>query len=214
MKRKKHYLIIGIFCASLILQGCGESGSSGKEAALLNQADKPIMLKELTTGIPYDTKKFPKPNFKFQEVRHFKYKYFGELRDVKIKVTSKNIIYDIEIRLDINAEQLLNELEGKLSAENAKPIKFDCAVSSVSLEPLGIMNSKLESRECKVIGNTQELILKLQKPTGTAAITRLDLEGGSIRLTDIVIEKSIREEKRQKNEESYKSDEKKRKSDI
>jgi len=71
--------------ALLFLQGCGESAAPVKEPVRINVVDKTILLKELTTGIAYDTKIFPKPEFRFDGERRFKYQYFGEQRSRSCK---------------------------------------------------------------------------------------------------------------------------------
>lgn len=207
-------LLIG---AILILQGCSdpvEPAVPVQEQVKLNVVDRPISLKDLTTGVVYDTKTMPKPEFKFEGDRRFKYQYFGGLRSTTIKVTDKNIIYDIDIDLGMSAESALNEIEAKLTQDNGRQVKFICSVESESLEMLGIKDSRIESKTCTVVGRSQELVVKIQKPTGTAAVTRIDLNRGRIRLKDPSIEAAIRKEKQEKVSRDAAAAEQKRKSDI
>lgn len=218
MQHKTAAIYFGISIgALLILQGCSDQAEPAppvQEQVKLNVVDKAISLKDLTTGVVYDAKSLPKPNFKFEGNRRFKYQYFGESRDTSIWVTDKNIIYDIEIDLGMSAPSLLNEIEAKLTQDNGRQVKFSCTVSAESLEPLGIKDSKVESKTCTIVGKSQELIVRIQTPTGTAAVTRIDLNRGRIRLKDTSIEAAIRKEKQEKASKDAAVAEQKRKSDI
>lgn len=202
---------------TLGLCACSESDAPPttiSAPALTNIAAHPIYLKDLSTGITFDAKKLPKPYLRVDEVRRLKYEYFGEPRDAEILLTKSNLIYFIKIDLGLFAAEVLKPLEEGFSQKAGKPVKFDCSTQATSLEPLGIKNSKLETTDCKIIHESQLLSVKIRKPLGVAAATRIDLHGGEITLVDKKLAGDAEREKRASEETANQKGKQKRQSDI
>lgn len=209
---------IGGVTLACVLAGCNDSVSPAVEqqqpVTANNVTQHPIMLKDLSTGIVYDTKKLPKADFRFEDSRRFKYSYFGEPRETEIKIDQNGLIYAVTMSMGSGNEALLTELESKFTKESGKAIKFACEISAMSLDAMGIKNSKIETKRCKVIHESQELIVEFQKPLGTAAVTRIDLHRGTLKLTDKKLEKAFIDKRRSADTSADARNQKKRQSDI
>lgn len=179
-----------------------------------NVASKPIFLKDLSTGIVFDSKKFPRPYLSMENARRLKYEYFGDLRDTEILLNGSKQIYSVRINLGLFAEEIVGNLEAKLSSEAGAPVNFKCRSETISLEAMGIKDSRLETKQCVVVHDSQRLTVEVYKPLGIAATTRIDMHGGKITLVDTKLAAAAEQEKdeREKRESLKKSS--KRASDI
>jgi hypothetical protein len=180
----------------------------------VNIVDKPLYIKDLTTGVLYDFAKLPKPSFQKNQLILLDYQYFGDIRKVSIDLNKKGQIYKIKVSLGLFADKLHSTIEEKVSAENGKSIRFLCKESKTDLSAFGFKNSTLLSDECILKYGTQRLILETNRPKGDAAVMGISLNSASLTLEDDSLKKVEVEQVTNEHKRALDEAEKKAKSDI
>lgn len=137
---------------TILVSGC--SDGEPPAPASTSKVDNPILLKSLAIGTNINSisnaKKFGNRDYMFD------YDYFGKSRNFRVTTNDKGLIYKYETTLDGSIYTLQSALEEKLTADNGKPIIFNC--NTKNIEPDS--SATLTYITCKVSGKTEELTIK------------------------------------------------------
>lgn len=158
MKINSSSLLICV--AALFLAACGDTSSTSPPVPKVNNvSEKRIFLKDLTTGIRYESKNFPKPVVKLDSLVSFNYEFFGATQLITAKLNSEKIITAYEILLNSNQDAMKSAIEEKLTSENGKIVKFDCVITKSTY---GGIN--WEQKDCVIKSGEQKLLIQENRP--------------------------------------------------
>jgi hypothetical protein len=160
--------------------------SSEKLAAKINQSkvDKPLALKDLTIGVNIAKVKGAK---KISDQAYmFDLAYFGSTRSFLASTDKSGNIYEYTATLDGSFESLKSALEEKLTADNSKPIVFDCEATDFRPDS----SAQIRNRLCRVSGQSDVLTIKemsMQPTAKVAGMSQLPTVIVSIKLEGTVL---------------------------
>lgn len=188
-------LVLTSLC--LLLPACTKSDSSepfATPAPSKSAVDKPMALKELVIGM--DISKIKNAREVTSQTYIFDMEYYGSKRTFVAKVNKGGQATMFKTTVDGTLDQLQSALEEKLSADNAKPVAFDCKTNAFKPDS----SADISIKTCKVVGPTETLKIEESRMEPTAKLSGLpqlatvvisvDLEG-----TQLAAEARAAEEK-------------------
>lgn len=167
MKKIRHFPLLGISLL-ISLTGCGPSAEypppAPAEKTAASQLSKPIMLKDLSTGI--------KAGKSVADGYLGKWSYFGKTRVVTTEQLADGTVTAIAVLLEGSDDYpLRKELEEKYSKEEGHPVTFSCNRAYRRLPALD--NLRIVDENCIVYHADQILRIHSLSPYDTEMINKL-----------------------------------------
>jgi len=160
-----------IILSLLVLSGCNEANKTPAERAPAQQAvnnisEKRIFLKDLTTGVKYEKKKYPTIIFSTENTIKFNYDYFGDRHVISAEMNADKIVTSYEILMHGDLSKLRAAIAAKASSENGKTVEFLCTTYKASEGGLD-----WETKSCNIDSGHQILLIEEKKPLGPKPIS-------------------------------------------
>ncbi|AQR68749.1 hypothetical protein ACWYXJ_08130 [Janthinobacterium lividum] len=167
MKKIRHFPLLGVSLL-ISLAGCGPSAEypppRPAEKTAASQLSKPIMLKDLSTGI--------KAGKSVADGYLGKWSYFGKPRVVTTEQLADGTITAITVLLEgSDLYPLKSELEERYSKEEGHPVTFSCNLAFRRLPALD--NLRISDENCIVYHADQILRIHSIFPSDTQMINKL-----------------------------------------
>lgn len=202
--------------AALLIVGCTENANIGApnvqtDTPKVPPLEKTITLKDLTIGKPIKSVKGAKEYS--SKMYLFKYEYFGEKRTFNVTTNDAGLITKYQTRFSSGSESLKSAIEEKLSAENGRPVKFDCDSSKFSPDS----SADMEIKTCKIASRDEILMItesRMQPTAKQAGLPQLPAVVTSIELVGKVLNSDAEAAKKKADESKAQAAEAKRKSDV
>lgn len=172
--------ITTITSATLILMACGDNKS--QDTTKNNKSKNKIYIKDLTTGVKFDNKNFPR----MITSDHFKYSYFGKSRLIEVKLNEDKIVTSYKIILSGDLYDIKEAIEKKISLENKEQVEFQC-----KKENWNGGGVDWEKKVCSITSDQQTLTLNENKPITNKPSFIDESTWQSMHTSSIVLEEKI-----------------------
>ena len=184
----------GIFKGDGKVRDDSKGGGDSKVVNIIQPStvDTPLSLKDLALGINFTSLKI-KPSGKLSDGQiMFNYDYFGSSRSVLALTNSAGIIYSYKLPLGGDFREVKAAIEEKYSAENNRPIKFNCNVDKFTSAD---GSANITSSDCKLSRGTEILTVKesiIEKNSSSARYELPVATSTTIELVDTKIAQEVK----------------------
>jgi len=194
--------VFGIFILAIVIvsvlggvfKGDGKVRDESKVTNIIQPStvDTPLSLKDLALGINFTSLKI-KPSGKLSDGQiMFNYDYFGSSRSVLASTNSAGIIYSYKLPLGGDFREVKAAIEEKYSAENNRPIRFNCNVDKITSAD---GSANITSSDCKLSRGTEILTVKesiIEKNSSSARYELPVATSTTIELIDTKIAQEVK----------------------
>lgn len=167
----------------LALQGCDIKQGKPKVTDINNISEMPLTIKDLTTGVVYEKKLFPRPITSSKNEVSFYYSFFGKSQLIFAEMDELGVIYKYKINLNGKLEDMRRAIEEKISKENGKEIKFKCEAERLSYGGID-----WEHNNCLVSSGSQRLTTKEKRPLSKKPVSASPSVWEQIHISQLVLE--------------------------
>ena len=198
---------------------CSKSGTESTTASMAaadvnNVSTMPLAIKELTTGVTYEEKAFPKPVTSLNNEVSFDYSFFGQNRLIFAEMDDHDVIYRYRINLNGNLEEMRRAIEEKISEENLKQVRFKCETAKRSYGGID-----WEHKNCLVVSGSQRLATEEKRPlskkpaSANASVWEL-MHMSQLILEDVDLSAKVKAEAESRARQKSEADRAKARSDV
>ncbi|CAN7738334.1 hypothetical protein LJR118_006563 [Acidovorax sp. LjRoot118] len=156
---------------SFVLSSCSDSATiEAPAAAAANKSfvDKHIALKDLAIGM--NISKIKNAKKISGQTYMFDMEYYGGKRNFMASVNDKGEVFNFKTTVDGSFNALQSALEEKLTADNAKPVAFDCKSNTFKPDS----SADISIKTCKVAGPSESLKIEEMRMQPTAKVAGLN----------------------------------------